>query len=316
MKAVKIIDGAPELVEASVPTPGANDVVVDVAAVGVSQADFAAVADAAVTPGRRFAGTVAAIGHAVTGFGVGDVVVSAPPGPCGACGACLRGDDAYCARADVLYAGIRPGIDVDGALAAQVRVSELFLALAPDLDFAVAALASDIGVHAMHAIRSAGDAITAGNTVAVLGRSALATYTHVLLEATAAVQVLAVSDYSTDNQQRLLTEFAHDGIACVLVMDRNQQACDFATAIAGTGSATVLAANGTGEALVQPMPVMRYEAAVRAIQYANRADLIELLKVLRLWSLEVEHARVCLDEFASFDSARLASIEPGLVVVV
>ena len=316
MKSLKIIDGSPDLVEVQAGVTGANDVLVDVAAVGVSRDDFTALANPGVTPGRRFAGTVAAVGHAVTGFAVGDVVVSAPPGACGACGACLRGDDAYCARAEVLYAGIRPGVDADGGLAGQVNVSEKFLALAPELDLAVAAFACDTGVHAMHALRSAGDAITAGNTVAVLGTSALAACTRVLLDVVAAVEVLAISDYSAENQAQVLADFAHDGIAAVLVMDRTQQACDFATAIAATGSAIVLAANGTGEALVQPMPVMRYEASVRAVEYANRADLIELLKVLKLSPLEVEHERVCLDEFASFDADRLAAIEPGLVVVV
>ena len=316
MKALKVRDGVPALVEVPTPELGTNDVLVDVTAVGVSQADFAVPTNDDVTPGRRFAGTVAAIGHAVSRFQVGDVVVSAPPGPCGACGACLRGSDAYCSRADLLYAGIRPGIDVDGGLAGQVAVSELFLTLAPELDFAVAALASDIGVHAMHAIRSAGDALTPGNTIAVLGSSALAAYAQVLLEATTAVQVLAITDYSAANQARVLADFAAEGIVGVLVMDRAQAACDFAVAIAGTGSSTVLSSNGEGEALVQPMPVMRYEACVCAIEYANRADLIELLKVLKLWSLEVEHPRVCLDEFASFDAQRLSAIEPGLVVVV
>lgn len=316
MKALKVRNGTPELVDAPAPELGTNDVLVDVTAVGVSDADFVAPVNEGVTPGRRFAGTVAAIGHAVSRFQVGDVVVSAPPGPCGACGACLRGSDAYCGRADVLYAGIRPGIDVNGGLASQVAVSELFLTVAPELDFAVAALACDVGVHAMHAIRCAGDALTPGNTIAVLGTSALANYAQVLLEATTAVQVLAIADYSAASQERVLADFAAEGIVGVLVMDRTQAACDFAVAIAGTGSSTVLSSNGSGEALVVPMPAMRYEASVRAIEYANRSDLIELLKVLKLWSLEVDHPRVCLDEFASFDAQRLSAIEPGLVVVV
>ena len=55
---------------------------------------------------------------------------------------------------------------------------------------------------------------------------------------------------------------------------------------------------------------------MRAIEYGNRSDLIELLKLLQLKPIEVEHRRVCLDEFASFDSKRLRDIEPGLIVVI
>lgn len=316
MKAMKIANGAAKLTDVAAPSPGVSDVVVDVAAVGVASADVAAAVEFGGIPGRWFAGTVSEIGHAVTGIAVGDVVVAAPPGSCGSCGPCLRGDDAYCLRADSLYDGLRPGLDRDGALADQVCVPGSFLALAPDIDLAVGALASDLGVQAFNAIRTAGDAITAGNTVAVLGTSALARYTSALLAATTAVEILAVSDYSDDNKQRLLADFASEGIVGVLVMDRTQAACDFATAIVGTGGSVVLADNGDGEALVQPMPFMRYEASVRAIGHGNRKDLIELLRVLRLAPVEVDHRRVCLDEFANFDAERLAEIEPGLVVVV
>ena len=82
------------------------------------------------------------------------------------------------------------------------------------------------------------------------------------------------------------------------------------------GGAIVLANNGNGEVLVTPVPATRYEVAVRAIEYGNRSDLIELLKLLQLKPIEVEHRRVCLDEFASFDSKRLRDIEPGLIVVI
>ena len=315
MKALKLKGGSGELVEVSAPSPGVTEVVVDVAAVGMSAADLAA-AGSGVTPGRFFAGSIAAIGPAVAGFQIGDTVVAAPPGACGMCGACLRGDDAYCARADVLYGGIRPGVDVDGGAAQQVCVDASFLALAPNLDLAVAALASDVGVHSLHAVRSAGDTITAGNTVAVLGAGVLAAYTAALLEATTGVEVLRISDYSAENQQRLLTEFAYDGIPASLVMDRTQEACDFAVEITAMGGAIVLANNGSGEVLVTPVPATRYEVAVRAVEYGNRADLIELLKLLQLQAVEIEDHRVCLDEFASFDSQRLREIEPGLIVVI
>lgn len=315
MKALKVRGGALEVLDLDPPVPGVNDVVVDVVAVGLSAADLAAASDSNVVPGRRFAGKVAAVGHAVTGFKVGDIVVSAPPGSCGQCGACLRGADAYCARADVLYAGIRPGVDTDGGLAEQACVAEIFLAPSPEADMAALALAGDIGIRALHAIRAAGDAITVGNRVTVLGSSALADYTRALLENVAGVQLIDVADYSVEAQQRLLEKFAPDGITAALVMDRTQEACDCATAITTTGGAVVLADNGTGVATVQPMPLMRYEASVISVAFGNRADLIELLRLLAFRPIDVEHRRVCLDEFASFDSARLSAIEPGLVVV-
>lgn len=316
MKALRIREGSLAATELPLPTLGSHDVLVDVVAVAMSARDIALAARSDVIPGRHFAGTIAAVGSAVIGLNVGDTVVAAPPGPCGACGACLRGDDAYCARIESLYAGIRPGVDADGGLAQQVRVADIFLAPAPGLDLAVATLACDLGVQALHAIRAAGDAMTIGNRAIVVGTSPLATYTRELLQTVTGVEIVEVDDVSPEAAQRVVEQYAPDGIATTLVMDRSQAACDFATAVTTIGGAVVLASNGDGVATVQPMPLMRYEVSVREVVDGNRRDLVELLRLLKFRTLDVAHERVCVDEFASFDADRLNSLQPGLVVVL
>ena len=89
------------------------------------------------------------------------------------------------------------------------------------------------------------------------GRCACGIHSRASLEATTGVEVLRISDYSAENKQRLLTEFAYDGIPASLVMDRTQEACDFAVEITAMGGAIVLANNGSGEVLVTPVSPRR-----------------------------------------------------------
>ena len=83
------------------PTPGPNDVVVRVAAVGICGTDlhimdgeFAPAYP--VVPGHEFAGEVVATGSAVAGVAVGDRVAVDPSLYCGACHYCRRGRGNLC----------------------------------------------------------------------------------------------------------------------------------------------------------------------------------------------------------------------------
>lgn len=94
--------GAPvELTDIHIPTPGPNDVIVDIQACGVCHTDLA-YRDGDITDeypfflGHEAAGVVSEIGEEVTHVAVGDFVVLNWRAVCGECRACKRGEPQYC----------------------------------------------------------------------------------------------------------------------------------------------------------------------------------------------------------------------------
>ena len=88
----------PGLVEVTTvpdPTPGDNEVVVEVASCGLCGTDLHIVDGELpyplpVTPGHEFAGTIVALGRDASSFRVGDRVAVDPNMPCGHCRFCRR----------------------------------------------------------------------------------------------------------------------------------------------------------------------------------------------------------------------------------
>ena len=94
--------GAPvELTDICIPSPGPNDVIVDIQACGVCHTDLA-YRDGDITDeypfflGHEAAGVVSEIGEEVTHVAVGDFVVLNWRAVCGECRACKRGEPQYC----------------------------------------------------------------------------------------------------------------------------------------------------------------------------------------------------------------------------
>lgn len=94
--------GAPvELTDIHIPSPGPNDVIVDIQACGVCHTDLA-YRDGDITDeypfflGHEAAGVVSEIGEEVTHVAVGDFVVLNWRAVCGECRACKRGEPQYC----------------------------------------------------------------------------------------------------------------------------------------------------------------------------------------------------------------------------
>jgi len=87
-----------------------------------------------LVPGHEIAGTVAAIGAAVTRFAVGDRVgVGNMVDACGDCANCLAGLEQYCATRVLTYGAIgRDGRVTQGGYAEKVVVDERFVLRIPD----------------------------------------------------------------------------------------------------------------------------------------------------------------------------------------
>ncbi len=100
--AVYLGDGKIEVQHLPVPEIGAGDALIEVSHCGICGTDLHLVLERYARPGsvlgHEWAGTVAAVGSAVTGWAPGDRVVADATRGCGACRACRRGRPSVCTR--------------------------------------------------------------------------------------------------------------------------------------------------------------------------------------------------------------------------
>jgi 2-desacetyl-2-hydroxyethyl bacteriochlorophyllide A dehydrogenase len=129
-----------EIADVADPTPGPDEVVIEVAASGICGTDieiFDGVyrGSLPVIPGHEFAGTVVAVGGGVRELRVGDRVAADPNEPCLRCRYCHEGRVNLCDN----YAAY--GVTMNGASAQYVSVPEHLCVVIPDgLQLAHAAL--------------------------------------------------------------------------------------------------------------------------------------------------------------------------------
>ncbi len=153
--------------------PGAGEVLLRVRGCGICGSDLHAYRDrsrwrAGRVLGHEIAGEVAELGAGVSGLAVGDRVALEPRTHCGTCAECRGGRIELCQVQGQLF-----GLGLPGGFSETLTVpAENLFKVAPDLDFAVAALAEPLAV-AIHGHRVAAqlDAArpTRGERIVVLG---------------------------------------------------------------------------------------------------------------------------------------------------
>ncbi len=174
MLAVRKTDDRPgvSLDQIDEPTlPGADEVVVEVAAAGICGSDVHVYEWTAgyafmksrlpVTLGHEFSGHVVSLGKGVTQVSLGDLVTVIPTTSCMRCAHCAGGSPNLCLNRGTV------GLTTDGAFARFVRVPALScLKLSPGTDPVLAALIEplSVGDHAANV-----GEIKSGDTVVVLG---------------------------------------------------------------------------------------------------------------------------------------------------
>jgi L-iditol 2-dehydrogenase len=161
-----------EMVDCPVPSLGPRDVLVRVAACGICGSDVHGYDGSSgrrippIVMGHEAAGSIAALGSAVSNFAVNDRVTFDSTVSCGACGYCLRGQINLCEKREVL--GVSCGdYRRAGAFAEYVTVpAHIVYHLPESISFAEAALLEAVSV-AVHAVSLA--EVTPNSTALVVG---------------------------------------------------------------------------------------------------------------------------------------------------
>lgn len=147
-----------------------DEVLLDVRACGICGTDVHIAKEGTIptafTPialGHEPAGVIAALGDDVSGWKVGDRVVSYPGAFCGKCPDCKNGREGLCAKSEIF------GIGRNGALAEQMSAPARCLVKLPDnISFEVGAILTDAVSTPYHAVvRRA--RLEKGETVAIFG---------------------------------------------------------------------------------------------------------------------------------------------------
>ncbi len=189
---------APEdirLIDAPRPEPGADEILIRVARVGVCGSDLHAYhgrhpfIDLPVVPGHEFAGTVAAVGAGVADFVPGQRVTVEPSLVCGTCYNCTHGRYNICDSLRVI------GCQTVGAMADYIAVPACKVLALPDgMTWDQAAMVEPLAV-GVHAVRVA--QFAPGANVLVLGAGTIGLMTLQAARAAGAGQVM-ISDLLQD----------------------------------------------------------------------------------------------------------------------
>lgn len=270
MKAIRVheYDRAPQLDE--VPEPALrdpHDVIVKVGGAGVCRTDLHIIEGQwseksgvalPYTIGHENAGTVTAIGQAVTNVAVGDSVILHPLATCGLCSACRHGDDVHCTHSEF------PGIDTEGGMAEYLRTSaRSVVKLDPALAPADVAALADAGLTAYHAARKAAAVLRPGHTAVVIGAGGLGHIGIQVLKALTAAQVAVVDQSETALQ--LAKEIGAD----YTVIADGSEAEQILDITGGVGAEAVLDFVGEGSALAAGVAMLRRAGSYYVIGYGG-----------------------------------------------
>jgi L-iditol 2-dehydrogenase len=187
--AVLYAPGDVRVEQVKIPTIGAGDLLVRVAACGVCGSDiprmnFTGAHHHPIICGHEFSGFVTQVADDVASFSIGDLVTVPPLVPCNACASCKAGEFSLCEDYD--YFGSRR----NGAYAefAVVPASNA-LVMPADLDPRAAAMIDPSAI-ALHAIRRT--RLGAGHRVAVIGAGPIGLFAVQWARLLGATEVLAV----------------------------------------------------------------------------------------------------------------------------
>lgn len=327
-----------ELRDVPVPEVGPDEVLVKVAGAGLCHTDVSVLHGPArptpnLTLGHETAGTVAAIGSAVSGWSEGEAVLVCLVWACGTCRACREGRDNVCTTsATAIGTPPCPGLGPAGGMADYMVVSSRHIEPLGSLDPVTAGPLADAGLTPMHAINGARHRLGTGSTALVLGAGGLGHVALQILRATTDARVIAV-DVSAEKLELASAAGAHDvllsgpdlvsqvrdltdghGADTVLDFVGHQSTLDAAVAVVASDGALRLVGAGDGSVVYPSVPrpgpgSIAWGVDVRRSYTGTRADQRQVIELAQAGSLHLETTLYALDDgpaaFADLHAGRV-----------
>lgn len=264
-----------ELAEVEKPRLSPDDVLLRVEACGICGSDvhgFDGSSGRRIPPiimGHEAAGTIAAVGSAVTSWSVGDRITFDSTVYCGACQFCMRGEINLCDRRQVVGVSCTD-YRRHGAFAEFVAIPERILHRLPaELPFTEAAMIEAVSV-ALHAVSVAD--FKAGETAMVIGAGMIGTLVVQALRVAGASHI-----FVADLDQSRLASAARSGAHTLIHLDRGDNGQDAAKVVlekfAG-GVDHVFEAVGLGSTVTTAVAAVRKGGTVTLV--GNIASTVEL----------------------------------------
>lgn len=271
MKAVVKYDNSPyatELREVPVPTIGANDVLVEVAYVGVCGTDPHMHTGAKVFNfncpfilGHEFAGVIVQLGQQVTGFKIGDRVTAQTHADyCGQCTLC-RTNRYHLCRDRKGY-----GFHCDGAFAKYVRVPQQILHRIPDgVSLRAASITEPLCVAYKSIVCNSN--VNPGDTVVVIGPGPIGLLCMKIAQLRGASEIVAIGTRGDQHRLDLSREFG----ATILIDSSKQDPVPIVMALADRyGADLVVDTAGPSETLRLSMELVRPDGQITKIGWGPR----------------------------------------------
>jgi len=313
-------EGALELIEREKPTPGPDDVLVEVEYAGLCGSDagiykFKSAFERMDLPtvlGHEYAGRVVEVGANVTAIEAGERVVERPIRPCGECYQCRIGEENICQHADLT------GIDLDGAYERYIAVPAANLHVVPDgIDSKHAAIVEPTAIAARTVVENS--RIGPGDRVLVEGPGPIGLLAAQIADAQGGEVV--VSGVGPDTKYRLplardlgfetlnvaeddvdaRTAAFTDGVGYDVVIDATGHPSGLTTGVEQVrkGGQVVLVAL-TGETTMSYTPAVRSEIDIQCSYSAVYEDFERALRLID--SGDVDAETVVDDRYSLLDA--------------
>lgn len=262
--------GLMELRDVPEPTCGEEEVLVEVRAVSVCGSDLHIFHDShpywpPVIMGHEFSGVIAALGGKVSGWKVGDRVVSETrTGACGVCYCCQSGYPHVCEQK-------RPyGIGINGAYAKYVAGPAKLLHRLPDaVPFEVGAMLEPIAVCATAILERC--RFTAGDSVVVTGPGPIGLISLAIVKA-AGARVTAIVGRDPDEAVRL-AKARELGADVIINTDKTNALERVLEMTDGRGADMLVETSGNAKAIFQAFEMVRRLGRVCAVGISGREEI-------------------------------------------
>lgn len=253
------------------PEIGPDDVLIEVKAVSVCGSDLHIFHDThpywpPVVLGHEFSGIIAQVGETVSGWKIGDRVVSETrTGACGVCYTCQSGFPQVCDQKRAY------GIGLNGAFAKYVAGPAKLLHNLPDnIPFDVAAITEPIAVCVTSIVERCG--LQAGESVVVTGPGPIGLISVAVAKAAGAKTIL-ITGRSSDEGIRFerARELGADQTINVDVADPIKRVLE---ATNGLGADALIEASGGAPAIYQAFDMVRRLGRICAIGISGRQEVL------------------------------------------